>query len=84
MALSEFFTKAVPAQTAQAKEISRNIKSNTSLKSPSDETKNNLTINIKLEQPDIILVEHMENIDTKAMILNVSSLFYTYVRSITY
>lgn len=29
-----------------------------------------MTINIKLEKPDIVLVEHMDNIDTKALILN--------------
>nr|CAI5824993.1 unnamed protein product [Callosobruchus analis] len=29
-----------------------------------------MTINLKLEQPDIILVEHMESIDTNSMILN--------------
>lgn len=30
------------------------------------------TINLKVEMPDIILVEHMDNEDTNAMILNVS------------
>lgn len=29
-----------------------------------------ITLNLKVEQPDIILVEHMDNIDSKAMILN--------------
>ncbi|KAJ8953002.1 hypothetical protein NQ318_015363 [Aromia moschata] len=29
-----------------------------------------MTVNLKLEKPDIILVEHMDNINTKAMILN--------------
>lgn len=33
-----------------------------------------MTINLKLEKPDIILVEHMDNIDTNAMILNVCTL----------
>lgn len=31
-----------------------------------------MTINLKLEKPDIILVEHMDNIDTNAIIVNVS------------
>lgn len=31
-----------------------------------------ITLNLKIEKPDIILVEHMDNIDTKALILNVS------------
>lgn len=34
-----------------------------------------MTINLKLEKPDIILVEHMDNIDTNAIIVNVSSLY---------
>lgn len=29
-----------------------------------------MTLNLKVERPDIILVEHMDNIDTKAMMLN--------------
>lgn len=30
-----------------------------------------MTINLKIEMPDIVLVEHMDNINTNAMILNV-------------
>ncbi|VEN38118.1 unnamed protein product [Callosobruchus maculatus] len=33
-------------------------------------TNTHMTINLKLERPDIILVEHMESIDTNSMILN--------------
>lgn len=33
---------------------------------------NQMTINLKLEKPDIILVEHMDNINTNAVIVNVS------------
>ncbi|RZC35600.1 vacuolar protein sorting-associated protein 13A-like, partial [Asbolus verrucosus] len=29
-----------------------------------------ITLNLKIEKPDIILVEHMDNIDTKALVLN--------------
>lgn len=29
-----------------------------------------MTLNLKVEQPDIILVENMDSIDTNAMILN--------------
>lgn len=32
-----------------------------------------ITLNLKIEKPDIILVEHMDNIDTKALILNVNN-----------
>lgn len=71
MALSQFFVKATPEQTAHAKELSKVTKTNINIKSHSDEQKSNMTINIKLEQPDIILVEHMDNINTKALILNV-------------
>lgn len=37
-----------------------------------------MTINLKVEMPDIILVEHIDNIDTNAIILNVRrhTLFY--------
>lgn len=31
-----------------------------------------MTINLKLEKPDIILVEHMDSINTNAIIVNVS------------
>lgn len=34
-----------------------------------------ITVNLKIEKPDIILVEHMDNVDTNAMILNVSLIF---------
>lgn len=30
-----------------------------------------MTVNLKLEKPDIILVEHMDNINTNAVIVNV-------------
>lgn len=36
------------------------------------ENPSQMTINLKLEKPDIILVEHMDNIDTNAIIVNVS------------
>lgn len=39
--------------------------------SPS-ERPSQMTINLKIEKPDIILVEHMDSIDTNAIILNVS------------
>lgn len=37
-----------------------------------------ITLNLKIEKPDIILVEHMDNIDTKALILNVSGFFFCF------
>lgn len=34
-----------------------------------------MTLNLKIEKPDIILVEHMDNINTNAMIVNVSTVY---------
>lgn len=35
-----------------------------------------MTVNLKVEMPDIVLVEHMDNVDANAMILNVSLVSY--------
>lgn len=40
-----------------------------------------MTINLKVEQPDIVLVEHMDNIDTRALILNVSRIKFNFINS---
>ena len=35
------------------------------------QTEQLMMINLKVEKPEIVLVEHMKNIDTRALILNV-------------
>lgn len=58
----------------------------TSAKGKTEATKTTMfTINLKVEQPDIVLVEHMDNIDTRALILNVSKVLYIiyYLSNIT-
>lgn len=51
-------------------------KSKTSIQQDLSKTDNTsqMTINLKLEKPDIILVEHMDHIDTNAIIVNVSKI----------
>lgn len=56
----------------------KGLKSKTSLPAPEpekSEQSTQMTVNLKLEKPDIILVEHMDNIDTNAIIVNVR-IFY--------
>lgn len=74
MALSSFFTKAESNQN-QIKDTSVSQAKLVSSTTKIEKGQSNMTINIKLEQPDIVLVEHMESIDTKAMILNVRNIF---------
>lgn len=75
MKVSDFFTKALP--TVQDQKASMHSKSMKSLQTKSlsstssSEVPTNMTVNMKIEQPDIILVEHIDNIDTNALILNV-------------
>ncbi|XP_028133900.2 intermembrane lipid transfer protein Vps13 isoform X1 [Diabrotica virgifera virgifera] len=72
MKLAEFF-KIPEEQEQEIKMISAG-KSNvpTPKVKPADTpaAEQHMTINLKLEKPDIILVEHMDNVDTRAMILN--------------
>lgn len=43
-----------------------------------------MTLNLKLEKPDIILVEHMDNINTQAIIVNVSLIIISVMKIISY
>lgn len=40
------------------------------------QTEQMMMINLKVEKPEIVLVEHMMNIDTRALILNVRTFTY--------
>ncbi|KAK9871302.1 hypothetical protein WA026_011571 [Henosepilachna vigintioctopunctata] len=62
--------KAVVARQNAAKKAAAN-KSNSN-KAATNLTQNatKMTVNLKVEKPDIVLVEHMDNIDTDAIILN--------------
>ncbi|XP_050293110.1 intermembrane lipid transfer protein Vps13 isoform X2 [Anthonomus grandis grandis] len=79
MKIAEFFTN--PDDVSQAPVTRRNAqKSSTSLgnkpskisqvSSSGPPTSVQMTLNLKVEKPDIVLVEHMDSIDSKAMILN--------------
>ncbi|ERL94108.1 hypothetical protein D910_11390 [Dendroctonus ponderosae] len=83
MKIAEFFSNPADQQTSVAPVGHKSVKntnnavtpkpSRTSRSSQSVEATNpssQITLNLKVEQPDIILVEHMDNIDSKAMILN--------------
>ncbi|XP_018574731.1 vacuolar protein sorting-associated protein 13 isoform X2 [Anoplophora glabripennis] len=74
MKLAEFFSTAgtkKPAITTENKQSQTKLEeSKQSLPEKQPEKESQMTINLKLEKPDIILVEHMDNIDTNAMILN--------------
>lgn len=77
MKVAEFFTSALPktneekasVKTSATKSLSSRSKSNAAVV---QESQTQMTINLKIEKPDIILVEHMDNIDANALILNVS------------
>lgn len=77
--VAEFFTDtATPPETVPAATSATTLKttdSKTQSQKANVETEENpvqMTVNLKVEMPDIVLVEHMDNIDTNAMILNVS------------
>lgn len=76
MKVSDFFTKALPTAPDQKQPMhSKSMKSiqTKSLSSTSSgDVPANMTVNMKIEQPDIILVEHIDNIDANALILNVN------------
>lgn len=77
MALSEFFAKAMPATKSTTKQIDVKqekplVNTRSSTIAGGEARTTNMTVHIKIEQPDIILVENMNSVDTKAMILNVS------------
>lgn len=38
-----------------------------------------MTVNIKIEQPDIILVESLEQRECQALVLNVSKIYLIYI-----
>lgn len=82
MKVADFFTSALPqtdevkapVKAAASKPLAPRSKSSVAV---GQDSQTQLTINLKIEKPDIVLVEHMDNIDTNALILNVSiCLFY--------
>lgn len=79
MKIADFFTSATVNEDEEEKEKG-GVKSTVSNRlvqkgSSTNERQSQLHIvlNLKVEKPDIILVEDMDSIDTNALILNVSS-----------
>lgn len=77
MKIADFFQTTQEATPPPKGPVARSSMSVTSKTKIAPETANaakptQMTINLKLEKPDIILVEHMDNIDTNAIIVNVS------------
>lgn len=78
MQLAQFFQMPEEEQATPAPVVdprSKAIQSNTTIQSAAVQTEGTMTINLKVEKPEIVLVEHMDSIDTEAMILNVSECF---------
>lgn len=85
--IADFFTGAM--QSGEEASKVQNTRSTSSIKeTPSSrssaktavvtEKETTMTVNLRIEKPDIVLVEHMDNIDTNALILNVNSLSNSY------
>lgn len=64
--------KSTAIKTAPSTIAQNQTRMNNALEGDNDENDRQMTVNIKIEKPDIILVEHMDNIDTNALILNVN------------
>ncbi|KAF5289221.1 hypothetical protein FQR65_LT00109 [Abscondita terminalis] len=70
--VADFFTaeeekkSSVTPVVASSKSV-KNVRSTSNKPKKSDAT---MTLNLRVEKPDIILVEHMDSIDTNALILN--------------
>lgn len=73
--IADFFTSGQPKAEEPKVAARTNKQLSSRLKSSQvvQEKQMQMTINMKIEKPDIILVEHMDNIDTNALILNVST-----------
>lgn len=70
MKIAEFFGGDAKPTPAQVTASSGAKKITAAPVQPQKETQ--ITLNLKVEKPDIILVEHMDHINTNAMILNVN------------
>ncbi|KAF2903862.1 hypothetical protein ILUMI_02321 [Ignelater luminosus] len=76
--IADFFTGMQPSEEASkaqkarsASSIKDTSSSRTSAKSAAiTEKESTMTVNLRIEKPDIVLVEHMDNIDANALILN--------------
>ncbi|KAF5306759.1 hypothetical protein FQA39_LY01517 [Lamprigera yunnana] len=69
--VAEFFTKTESPQTKVVSTKSlKNVQSTATVKSTQLEKETTMTLNLRVEKPDIILVEHMDSVDTNALILN--------------
>lgn len=78
MKLAQFFQMPEQEQATPAPVVdprSKAIQSSMTVQSAVIQTEGTMTINLKVEKPEIVLVEHMDSIDTEAMILNVSKCF---------
>lgn len=79
MKLAEFFKSDLPPETntqsiVMKPKLSNVMEQKTQMNFASEPRKDpiQMKINIKVEKPDIILVEHMKDVNTDALILNVS------------
>lgn len=68
--LPEEEPKKVSTTTQSSKFDSKKSIAQVPVVQPVPEVDKQMTINLKIEQPDIILVENMDNIDTSAIVLN--------------
>ncbi|KAF7282566.1 hypothetical protein GWI33_002356 [Rhynchophorus ferrugineus] len=78
MKLAEFFatsedkksTASKPPIDVKTTASAKKSASKATVQSTEQKAASQITLNLKIEKPDIILVEHMDNIDTNAMILS--------------
>lgn len=81
MKIADFFASGQETNEEITKVMPRN-QMNKSLPAKSQvqaqEKEMRMTVNLKIEKPDIILVEHMDNINTNAIIMNVSTIILKY------
>lgn len=76
--IAEFFTTSLAEaqpDIQKSKSVtstsSRSVTSASKTSAAPSDKESTMTLNLRIEKPDIILVEHMDNIDTNALILNV-------------
>lgn len=83
MKIADFFggggdAKPPPAKVEPVAKVAKKTRDTLTTATPIVEKEAQMTLNLKLEKPDIILVEHMDHINTNAMILNVNSKIILY------
>lgn len=72
MKLAQFFQTPEEKETTPVDPKVKAIQSDITIESADTQTEGTMTLNLRVEKPQIVLVENMDSIDTEAMILNVS------------